>query len=290
MTPDFRIGQGDLPKIVATLADANGSIDLAGCSVAFLAQETVSESTFGGNATILQTTDPDTKGQVQFVPQAGQTETTGLYRAQWTVTDQSGNTRLFPTASLDDDDAHGRYLIFEIVPRLPLRPADNVTPISDTYEVIRAIMGDFDVQFRKHEDTAIASVVRSVVSIGKLPGYAITPDRRSIAPALAMPRDLGLLTLHSAKMFLLPNVADYSYRRRAMGERFGRQEHFLFDLQAQIDEYETGGGVFTTFQSFYGWVNALTGLNIWSVMSDMKTRAPVASVIIGRAGITVNTT
>jgi hypothetical protein len=47
--------------------------------------------------------------------------------------------------------------------------------------------------------------------------------------------------------------------------------------------------MFSSFQSFYSWVNALTGLDIWSVMTFMRTAAPVAAVNIGRAGVTVAT-
>ena len=68
----------------------------------------------------------------------------------------------------------------------------------------------------------------------------------------------------------------------------GRQDHFFFELMNAIYDLENGA-MFSSFQSFYAWVNSLTGIDIWSVLSDMKTNAPVATVNIGRAGITVNT-
>ena len=82
-------------------------------------------------------------------------------------------------------------------------------------------------------------------------------------------------------MFVLPNAADYSYKTRAVAERFGEQRHFVFELENQLNHFE-GNDTMHTFQSFYGWVNALAGLNIFSVMSDMEkmrkeTSTPSAS-------------
>jgi hypothetical protein len=46
----------------------------------------------------------------------------------------------------------------------------------------------------------------------------------------------------------------------------------------------------TSFQSYYAWVNALAGINVWGLMSEMKVEAPVATVTIGTGGIQINTT
>lgn len=288
MTPDFRISKGNVLSVSDQLEDDNGPVNLTGCTVVFNFQLVPAEEgvSFSGTATITDAVN----GKVSCSFTSDQTVTPGLYQAQWQVTDASGNVRSFPTGSLQNDDQNGRYILFEIVDTVPLDPESGVTLVSDSYEGVRAILGDHDPQFRKYEDQAIASVVRTVLRCGNLPGYTLTPNRLGITPTILQPRDFGILLHRAAKMLLLPDAAEYSYRTRALSERFGEQKFFVQELENALYDLENCGGVFHTFQTFYGWVNALTGMNIWSMMTDMTTRAPVANVIIGRAGIQVNTT
>jgi len=287
MTPDFRISKGNLPTVQDTLQDDGGPVNLAGCTVKFNFQLLPAEEgiSFSNPATI---TTPAT-GQVSYAFAAGETAAPGLYQAQWEVTDGVGVKRTFPTGSLNNDDDNGRYIQFEIVDVVPLNPEAGIMELEDTYEGIRAMLGDHNPQFRKYEDGVLASVVRTCLRSGKLPGYCLSPNRMGIVPPITVPRDFGLLIHHAAKMILLPDAGDYSYKTRALSERFGEQRLFVQNLENALYDLQNGE-VFSTFQSFYGWVNALTGMNIWSLMTDMTTRAPVANVIIGRAGIQVNTT
>jgi hypothetical protein len=92
----------------------------------------------------------------------------------------------------------------------------------------------------------------------------------------------------AALTFKAPETAQYSYRTRAIEEKFGREDFFIRELQNAIYELDNGR-MFDSFQSFYGWVNALRGLDIWGLMTDMNVNAPVMAVSIGPAGITVQT-
>jgi hypothetical protein len=125
--------------------------------------------------------------------------------------------------------------------------------------------------------------------VGKVPGQTVGADRQSVTPGITMPCDMARLMYHGAMMFLAPDVAKSSYRTRALSESFGEQTLFYRNLENAIYDLQNGA-MMSSFQSFYSWVNSLTGLDIWSVMSDMNTQAPVATVSIGRAGVTVTTT
>lgn len=273
----FRISQGDLPKITYTLTDDRGPVDLSGGTVQFRFQG--ASVSYTRDATVVNAAT----GEVEYQTVAEDTAIPGTYQAQWVFVKDAVN-QTFPTGSANNDETSGEYIVFEIVETIPFSTT-NLTRISDTFEVVRAILGDF--KRRRYEDTAIASVIRSCVRMGKVPGYTITADNRFISPAIATPRELALLVLNAAKMFVMPNAASYSYRLRSMSESFGNQRDFIFDLENQLADAE-GGRVFHTFQSLYDWVGATAGVNIWSVMMDMRINAPVGNVTLGVGGVQVN--
>lgn len=275
------ITAGNLGAFVDVLKGPEGAaVDLTGATVVFVAQGMPGGGTgptsFSGAATITDAVN----GKVSYTVAAGQTDVPGSYHAQWVVT-IGGNAVAYPFP--------GGTNGFEIQERLPVTAAAQTTLISDLYELVRAILGDFDPDFRRYEDDAIASVVRCLVRTGRLKSnipYAVTNDRRGISPALAGATDLALLVYHSARMFLMPESASYAFRTRALAEKFGEQRMFVQDLQNIIYDMENAQAVWS-FQSFYGWVNGITGLNIWCVMTDMNVNAPVATVTVSRSGIMV---
>ena len=286
MKPDFQLTAGNRPMITAALTDDLGNpVDLTGATVQFVFQS--GPLVFTQAAAI--TNPPGVDGNVNYQMQAGDTSKPGRYQAQWVAT-VGGVPLTFPTGSLNNDDDNGRYIVFDIVPALPLvvGPA-NIVLIAQMFEPVRVCLGDFNQQFRKYENDAITSVVRTCLMTGKVPGQSLGSDLVSIVPGIINPNDLALLMYHAAKMFIAPKVAEWRIDTRAMSQREGRKDHFFFELTNAIYEIENGE-MFSCFQSFYAWVNSLTGIDIWSVLSDMKTAAPVATVNIGRAGVTVSTT
>jgi len=156
--------------------------------------------------------------------------------------------------------------------------------VSATYDLVRAVLGDFNASFRKYQDTAIASVVKTVVRLGRIPGHALTSDLLNFTPAITSPKTLGLVVYHAAKMMLLPNAASYRYRLRAISEQFGEQKIFLMDLETALFELENGE-MFYTFQSFYGWIQGITGVDLWAALTEVKVNAPVALVTVGPGGL-----
>jgi len=283
--------QGNVPLLSATLFDAQGTaVNLTGCTVQFAFQQQMGVllvAGSSGNNAPYQFVHPanvvgtPTMGMVSYQFAGAETATLGDFQGQWQVTNIG--TGLLTAYPLD------WFVRFQIRQALPETSPQNIVLIRQMHEPVRTILGDFDAKFRKYQDGAIDSVVRTCLLIGNVPGQTLAVDRLSISPGITTSCDLARLMYHAAKKFVDPNTAQYSYRLRAIEERFGRQELFLRELQNAIYELENGE-MFSSFQSFYSWVNALTGIDIWSLMSDMNTIAPVAAVTIGRAGVTVSTT
>ena len=107
MTPDFKITQGNAPKIADTLTDSAGvPVDLTSCTAKFIFQ--CGANSFSRSAGI--TNPPGTDGAVNYQMVADDTQTAGLYQAQWEVTypavgDADPVKRTFPTGSLGNNDA-----------------------------------------------------------------------------------------------------------------------------------------------------------------------------------------
>lgn len=153
------------------------------------------------------------------------------------------------------------------------------TPLSENYELVRALLGDFHATHKRYSDTAIASVLRTVVRIGELPGYTLGNDNVSITPTIATPRDLAILGYKAALKLLLPNAASYAYETRALKERFGEQALFVTALQEAIYDTENGA-VFGSFQSFYAWVNGMTGLNLYGQLTEVKVASATGQITV----------
>jgi hypothetical protein len=162
-----------------------------------------------------------------------------------------------------------------------------MTPITDLYDAVRAILGDFNANFRKFEDAAILSVVRTVVITGKLPGYKLNADKTQIDPAIATPRDYALVLYGSALMFTAPREASYSYSTRALKERFGEQKAFLLELHHALYEAQFPS-MMSTWSNMSTWLTGITGLNVWTHLTQLDTHAPVAQASIGVSGLVVN--
>jgi len=95
---DFVIKRGDLlPVITATLKDANGAaVDLTGTAVKLLMKK-VGGTSAKVNATA--TVDPDqvtNKGKVSYAWVGTDTDTGGVYEAEWEVTFAGGKKQTFP--------------------------------------------------------------------------------------------------------------------------------------------------------------------------------------------------
>ena len=95
---DFAIKKGDLlPLIVATLKDGTGAaVDLTGAAAKFI-MRLVGAATTKVNATA--TIDPDqvaNKGKVSYTWVTADTDTAGIYQAEWQITFSGAKPQTFP--------------------------------------------------------------------------------------------------------------------------------------------------------------------------------------------------
>lgn len=214
-------------------------------------------------------------GEAYYTLTSAETSEPGRYRGLFFY-EADGVQRAFP--------ANG-YIEWDVVAYTA--PAA-LTWISDFYDPIRAVMGDFRAPL-KYEDASLASVVRTVVRCGHVPGYTVSADGRRLAPAMTEATPLALVTYWSARTLLRPNVREEAWGSRALKVRRGNQRDFLQELEVLLYHTENPTGL-VSFQSYYAWVNALAGVNVWGLMTEMKVNAPVATAIIGTGGIQMNTT
>lgn len=282
--PDFVIAQGNLPKVIDTLfgsasIDAHNGpsgappLDLTGCTVQFIFQS--GAGTFASSAQILNATG----GQVSYTFAAGQTDSLGTYQAQWKVTFSNGQVLNLP----------GRFIYFDIVDAVPVAVAlSTVTPVRMTIEPVRALLGDFPRHgIYRYEDSAVAKIVRALVQMGELDGYGLTPDLSGITPVILNPKIFGVLIYKAAKRLLLPHAAAYGYRMRAMSESFGEQKGFVADLENALYDLQNPT-MFGSYQSFYSWLGGVTGLDVWTMMTQMKVDAPIATAELNISGLYIN--
>lgn len=245
MSKPFQIGQGNTPRLIDTLSDENGVVDVSGMTVAFVLQG-------GGGVNFTRTggieDGPSGKVNYQFV--AEDSAAPGDYLAQWVVT-AGAVTRTFPGEG---------YIQFTVQPALPLAQAAAFSRLSDLFPDVRAVCGDH--RARRYQDSAIETVMRVNLRAGRVPGYALGPDNRSIAPALPNTDVTAyvLLVYHTAKILLTPNVKSSSYRTRALSERFGDQRDFLVELENVLYEVENGSQTYSNVHGMRSWLWALLGL------------------------------
>ena len=258
MTPAFQITQGNLPLVTVTLLDAAGApVDLTGCTVELVLQLAPASTSFLGAASVVL---PATAGKVTYQFSGAQTAVPGRYQGQWRVT-AAGRMTVYPECG---------YFYFEVVPALPvIAPAGD--RLADFFDDIRALTGDF--QRRIYQDNDIASVMRTQLRMGRVRQedrgtvpWHVTPDNLGISPAIGAADVLAysLLVYHTAHQLVLPNMEAYSYRTRALSERFGERKDFLFVLQNTLYELENGAQIYASVSGLRNWLFAINGIWVWS--------------------------
>jgi hypothetical protein len=161
------------------------------------------------------------------------------------------------------------------------------TAISSFRDPIRAFLGDFNADVRRYADGAIDAVVKTLIKCGTVQGYAVTQDNLEITPSVTDPADYARIVYHSCLRFVAPNAASYRYDTRALKESFGDQKVFIFELHDWLDEIERVGAS-RSWIDFGSWAKSVTGVPLWSNLTDMEINAPVGTVSVGVDGIRVN--
>ena len=210
-------------------------------------------------------------GVVQYRFNPGETDVPGDYYGEWQVTEPDpglapgGNVTTHPPGGFE----------FQIEPALPVTLPASFTKLSDLFDDVRALTGDF--KKRVYEDTAIRDAMRLILRLGRVHSehdcrggmvWRLGPDGNTIAPAIGAGDVLAysLLVYHAAHTLVLPNMQGYSYRTRELSERFGEQKDFLFNLQNVLHELENGEGIWSNITGLRSWLFNVNGIWVWSYM------------------------
>lgn len=231
-------------------------VDLTGAAVALLFEG--AGTAYSPAATILVPAE----GTVQYTFTAPQTALPGVYRAQWRITAAGGAVTT------------ARPFEFEIRAAVAVPDVTQFTRLSDLYDDIRALTGDFQKQV--YEDSAIASVMRTQLRLGRVKTegechrgrtrWTVGPDGMTLVPAILGTdiRAYSLLVYYSALTLVTPNLAAYSYRTRAMSERWGEQKDFLAELKNALYDIEDGEQSWANVTGLRSWLFAVNGIWVWS--------------------------
>ena len=252
-----QFSQGALPLFTATLLVPgmlpDTPVDLTGASVVFLFFGP------GGNQSGAATVLNAAAGQVSYQFTAGQTDATGSYQGQWQVTNGLSVVN-YPSMPFP----------FEIVPGLPVPTSSGFTKLSDLYDDVRALAGDFKRQL--YEDATLRRVMQTVIRLGRVKAdgqrWSLAADGQTLVPAIGV-NDLqaySLLVYNAAHTLVLPNMAAYNYRTRALTERFGEQKDFLFTLQNVLYDLEEGEQAYANISGLRSWLFAVNGIWMWSYL------------------------
>jgi hypothetical protein len=94
---DFVIKKGDLlPAIVATLKDANGPVDLTGTTVKFILRKVGATATKVNATAAIDGDQVNNKGKVSYTWVGTDTDTAGVYEAEWQATFTGSKPMTFP--------------------------------------------------------------------------------------------------------------------------------------------------------------------------------------------------
>ena len=95
---DIELKRNDTrPYLDSTLSDADGAVDLSGCTIKFFMEDADGTTIVSQTSTGSYVTLPDaTAGEVRYAWQSTDSATGGHYKAEWQVTWGDGTKATFP--------------------------------------------------------------------------------------------------------------------------------------------------------------------------------------------------
>jgi len=161
--------------------------------------------------------------------------------------------------------------------------------LTDWYEPMRVLLQDRDPGARLFENATLRDAVRMVVASARIPGLSLTGDRLALELAgetLAIGTTKYALILLLAVKYMTAYTPDsYSYRTRALSEKFGSIASFNAMLDDEIYFLEGNGAMAGAWQRFAGWYEAHTGLNFWKQQTEVTVEgAPFRTVNFTETG------
>lgn len=160
------------------------------------------------------------------------------------------------------------------------------TALENFRPALRIMLGDFDAVSRQYPDAALDDGVRTVMRLGKLPGFTLSPDLLAIDPEVRTANAYALITYHAVKLFVQSRPDRYSYKTRPMSESYGNSYRFLASLEADIHKLENGE-MFLGYQTYFSWLSGTAGLPLYETLVQFDLHAPFWAVSLTRDGMRV---
>jgi hypothetical protein len=258
---DFTVKRGSLqPAVEAVLKRGGNAIDLTGCTVTFVYRNNDTGTRRESAAFIFnQSTD---RGKVKYTPSAGDRDEAGHWVGEWLIASETEPAQMVP------DTLDNPFIYFDVLESLAA-VADG-TPISIFYAPLRHLLADNEPQApRRYEDAALLDAVRTMLFMGKLSGYTLTPDRQAITPAIDNPNILALLLYETVLSFYRPLPTRQSARTRAFSSSVGSFARYVTALEEHVHDLRNGT-MFSGWQSLHAWCIGTTGLDLREVCRRLK--------------------
>jgi hypothetical protein len=131
-----------------------------------------------------------------------------------------------------------------------------MTPLSNFYRPLRAILADRNPLVRRYPDAALDDALKTTVQLGKLEDRALDVTETGIEPTIITAADFARVCYHTAILFVAPEPAGRHFRTRDFSESVGDVKGFLMQLEAQIYDLDNGAG-FTGWKALRGWFSAV---------------------------------
>lgn len=158
-----------------------------------------------------------------------------------------------------------------------------MTPFSDFYVTLRAILGDNDPYSNfEFQNDALDGALRSVFLLGTGPdGYLLVGDRQSgnqIDPEIPNGDPFALISYEAAMLLIGGGEGSLHYHTRGISvTRSGdKQKTLMAELRTKIYAITNGGeNQFASVQSFQTWLYSITGDGL---LGEVLSRTPAPSV------------
>lgn len=150
------------------------------------------------------------------------------------------------------------------------------TLLTELYEPVRFLLGDngSESAMFQYSDGSLAGALRTAISLNKLKGFCLTPDKLAVQPELSDPNKFALLIYHTVKLFVDPQPSGYHYKTRAVSETFGHWRDFIRTLESEIHHLENGA-MFSGWMNYYTWLQGISGLPLGQLLTQLNMRSPI---------------
>jgi hypothetical protein len=228
----FTITQGDLlPKLAATLKNTDGSpFNLTGCTVKFIYRPQGGSGAFvKKNASIVGSM---TAGTVEYSWDLVDTSVPGSFVGQFEVTLPSASLLTFP---------NGSYIDFRVAAQLDSAEA-LPTSVSDFVQPIRSILSDTDPDVPAFDTEQIEDAVRTVLKMGRIPGFTLGNDLDTVSPRLDWrtdPLSYSRVVMHAVRLFVV-GITRTSFNTRAFSESIGEPKELVDSVINDVYKLDNG--------------------------------------------------